>query len=255
MRVSETRRSRLAVVKYGSSVLHDLSSVPAVVADIARQTRRGKQILAVVSAFLGETDRLLAEAEVLSLGRPNRGAAQLVSLGETRACAALAVACEAAGLRASFLDVEALGIIAEGPVEDATPVAIDASCVAKVLASHDVCLVPGFAALGADGRRVLLGRGGSDLSAVFLAGALGLGEAALVKDVDGVYDRDPAIAGAAARRLEQLDYAEALRVAGKLVQARAVLYAQNKSIAIKVRRLDADRATVIGAATERALAV
>jgi homoserine dehydrogenase len=106
--------------------------------------------------------------------------------------------------------------------------------------------VPGFAALK-DGRTVLLGRGGSDLSAVFFASALGLRTATLVKDVDGVYDRDPAQAGAAAHRFEALSYDEAARVAGKLVQPRAIRFAQAQGVAIHVRRLGEDRATRIGA--------
>lgn len=235
------------VVKYGSSVLAGPERAERVVADLERLVRRGDTILAVVSAFLGETDRLLAEARILSKGRPSRSAAQLVSLGETHACAALAIACEAAGLDAVALDVEAVDLRADGPDDEAAPRALDRARLDGAIAAHDVVLVPGFAALGQDGRRVLLGRGGSDLSAVFFAAALGLGEATLAKDVDGVYDCDPAICGAAARRLDHIDYDEAARVAGKLVQTRAIRFAEAQGVAIRVRQLGVDRATVIGA--------
>lgn len=239
--------ARISVVKFGSSVLKAPADATAGAAEIARLAARGRRVLAVVSAFLGETDRLIAEAASLSGGVATRHAARLVSLGETRACLALTIACEAAGLNPAFLDVEAMGLAANGSDDEATPVSVDRVRLLAALAAHDVLIVPGFAALK-DGRTVLLGRGGSDLTAVFLATELGLDCATLVKDVDGVYDRDPAVAGASARRYESLDYDAAAEVAGKLVQPRAIRFAQTHSVAIEVRRLGEDRATRIGAA-------
>lgn len=234
-----------SVVKFGSSVLDAPSDARRVAAEIARLSSFGEKTLAVVSAFRGETDRLIAEAAALSGAKASRHAAALVSLGEARAALALAVACEAQGAAAAFVDVEAIALRAEGPCDEATPVDVDAVALADAVRSHDVVIVPGFVAMGADGRRVLLGRGGSDLTAVFLARALGLGVATLVKDVDGVYDRDPA-RYADARRLDALGWSEAEAVAGRLVQARAIRFAAAHGIAIAVRRLGEDRATLIG---------
>ena len=249
-----SRRTALAapvtVAKFGSSVLERPDDARRVAAEIARLSARGEKIVAVVSAFSGETDRLVADAAALSDAARSRYCAALVSLGETRAALSLAIACEAAGLDPVFLDVEAIDLPAEGPDEEATPVGVDADRIRAALDAHDVVIVPGFVGLGADGRRVLLGRGGSDLTAVFLAGALALEAATLVKDVDGVYDTDPAL-HADARRLDTLTWSHAEAVAGKLVQTRAIRFAATHDVAIAVRRLGEDRATLIGPSTRR----
>lgn len=239
-----TPAQAVSVVKFGSSVLRGPADAEAAAAEIARLSARGDKIVAVISAFLGETDRLLAESSALSKGRPSQHAARLVSLGEERACLCLAIACEAMGLRADYLDVETLDLAAAGPDNEATPISANRARLHEAVNAHDVAIIPGFAALK-DGRHVLLGRGGSDLSAVFLAALLGQRAATLIKDVDGVYDRDPAVAGAQAQRFEALGYDEAMRVAGKLVQERAIRYAQTEGVAIRVRRLGADDATTI----------
>lgn len=236
----------ISVVKFGSSVLRAPEDAAAGAAEIRRLAARGEKAIVVVSAFLGDTDRLIGEAALLSRGSSTVHANQLISLGEMRACLALAIACEAAGLDPAVLDIEALGLGAEGPDDEATPVSVDRARVEAALSSADVVIIPGFAARK-DGRTVLLGRGGSDLTAVFLAATLGCRSATLVKDVDGVYDRDPAQAGGSARRFETLGYDEAAGVAGKLVQPRAIRFAEARGVAIHVRRLGEDRATRIAA--------
>lgn len=234
------------VLKFGSSVLRATIDAASAAAEVARMRRAGDKVLAVVSAYLGETDRLLDDARTLGRGGFSRHAARLVSLGEERACLGLAIACEAAGLHADYLDIETMGLAAKGPDDEATPSAVDRQAIEATLRAHDVVIVPGFAALK-DGRHVLLGRGGSDLSAVFLAEALGQNVVTLIKDVDGVYDRDPAAAGGKARRYDRLSYQEAARVAGKLVQSRAIAFAEARNVTVRVRRIGEDRATDIGA--------
>jgi homoserine dehydrogenase len=109
-----------------------------------------------------------------------------------------------------------------------------------------VVLVPGYAAVCEDsGRIVLLGRGGSDLTAVFLAAELGVPSARLLKDVDGVYDVAPP--ARMSRRYPRLHWDRALQVAGPLVQAKAVEAAQLRGVVIEVAALGADRASIIGA--------
>lgn len=243
----------LCVVKFGSSVLETPKHARRAAEEVARLAARGG-VVAVVSAFAGETDGLLAEARDLAGGARSRHAAALVSLGETRAGLALAIACEAAGLDAAFLDIAAIGLRADGPDDEAAPTRVDGEALARAAGAHDVVIVPGFVGLGDDGRRVLLGRGGSDLTAVFLARALGLTTATLLKDVDGVYDRDPAL-HADARRFDALSWKDAEAVAGRLVQARAIRFAAEHRVDILVRRLGADRATRIGDARDRADAV
>ena len=159
-----------------------------------------------------------------------------MALGEETSAAALALACDRSGLVATALSRAELGILAEGEPQDARclsrwmPTAIDAAFDA-----HDVVVAPGFAARGSDGGPVLLGRGGSDLTAVFLAAELGAERVRLVKDVDGVYDRDPKITPDALR-FASLGWDSARRLSRGLVQDGALDMAKARGLALEVAR-------------------
>lgn len=236
----------IVVLKFGSSVLSDRARAPEVVSEIYRAVRAGRRVVAVTSAFAGVTDRLLGEAAALGCAHDNVNAPAYVALGEETSAALLALACDRAGLAAIALKTPELGLIAHGPADDAAPAALRPDALARALAAHDVVVVPGFVGVDAKGRTVLLGRGGSDLTAVFLANALGAERVRLVKDVDGVYDADPN-AHAAARRFARLSWREARAVAGKLVQPRALDFAAAQGVTIEVGALGARDATIIGA--------
>jgi homoserine dehydrogenase len=166
--------------------------------------------------------------------------------GEERSAALTALACDRVGLSATTLSVRDLGIRAEGPAEHARPVALDRAALDQALEEHEVVVVPGFAALGPDGRVVLMGRGGSDLTALFLAAELGLDHVQLVKDVDGLYDRDPN-ADPAARRYDRASWAEAKVLGGGLVQPDALDLAEARRLRVEVRNHADGHRTVIGA--------
>ncbi len=234
----------VVVLKFGSSVLRTKDDLPSVVSEICRQSREGCKMVAVVSAFAGETDALIAEAAAAGAAGNSRHAPRLVALGEEKSAALLAIACEAAHLDARILGAHELSLSAGGPVDDAHPKSIDADRLLDELTRRDVVIVPGFVALGEDGTPVLLGRGGSDLTAVFIASALGLAETMLIKDVDGVYDRDPAKADGALR-YRLLDWQGAREVAGKLLQVKAIDFAASHDVAIRVRRLNGDHGTLV----------
>ncbi len=234
----------LVVLKFGSSVLRSPDHVPEVAAEIARHVRRGHRVLAVVSAFAGHTDRLLGEARRLGGAVENPHLPAYVALGEELAAALLAVGCDALGLDCQALGVRELGIVGQGPAEDAAPVRLGHG-LAHALARHQVVIAPGFGAVDASGRVVLLGRGGSDLTAVFLAAELGLDRVRLVKDVDGVYDADPA-RGGGARRHDRLSWSHARAIAGRLVQARAIDVAEDAGVAIEVAAMGREDCSVIG---------
>lgn len=240
----------VVVLKFGSSVLRTREDLPDVVSEIYRYAREGRKVVAVVSALAGETDALIAEARDAGASSLSRHAPRLISLGEERSAALLAITCEAVGLDARILGARALNLRAGGPVDDAHPEAVDAGGLRQELRRRDVVIVPGFVALGEAGESVLLGRGGSDLTAVFLASALGLSETTLMKDVDGVYDRDPAKAGDAALRYRRLDWDGAREVAGKLLQPKAIEFAASHGVAIRVLRLNGDDGTLVSARGE-----
>ena len=238
------------VLKFGSSVLRDVSDLKHVVTEIYRFARRGRKVVAVVSAFAGETDKLYAEASALGAASQSRHAPRLIALGEDRSAALLAIACDVVGLDARIAGARQLSLRAGGPVDDAHPQSIDEKALRQALLEHDVVIVPGFVAISASGEPVLLGRGGSDLTAVCVADALRLEEVSLIKDVDGVYDRDPAIAGADARRFRFLDWSAARDVAGKLLQPKSIDFAASRGVAVNVRELSAAEGTRVAARNE-----
>lgn len=243
---TEVRRD-LVVLKFGGSVLNDKDDIPEVVTDIYRVVRDGARVLAVVSACEGVTDTLLAEAWRYGCGHDNLHLPRYVALGEESSAALLALACDRAGLSAVCLAVAELGLVARGPRENAEPVRLDPAAIERAFGRHDVVVVPGYGAVDAEGRVVLLGRGGSDLSAVFLAAELGAARVRLVKDVDGVYDRDPNTA-AEALRYGSIEWEHARDVAGALIQTRALDCARARGLPVEVGALGRQDATLVGRA-------
>ncbi|MEM9495898.1 MAG: homoserine dehydrogenase [Pseudomonadota bacterium] len=241
-------RATRVVLKFGSSVLTGTDDLKDVVTEIYRHVRHGRKVVAVASAFAGETDALIGEAEALGARASSPHAPRLIALGEERSAALLAIACEASGLDARIAGAREIGLVAGGPVTDAHPESIDAGALNEALDAHEVVITPGFIAIGSSGEQVLLGRGGSDLTAVVIAKALGLDAAALIKDVDGVYDRDPAAGGA--NRYATLSYDRARLVAGQLLQPKAIDAAAASSVAIDVAALGAVSGTRVGAVAD-----
>jgi homoserine dehydrogenase len=234
------------VLKFGSSVLRRPEDVPEVVTEIYRHVRRGEKVVAVVSAFEGKTDQLLSEARGLGGERDNRHLPRYVALGEEKAAALVAIGCDRVGVDCEALSVRELGLVAHGDPQESTPVRLGSDFLRRALETREVVVVPGYGALDEDGQVVLLGRGGTDLTAVFLAAELGLDSVRLLKDVDGVYDSDPNIAGDVASRYAELDWKTARIVAGKLVQRRAVEVAEQRKIVVEVAALGREAASRIG---------
>lgn len=238
-------QSSIVVLKLGSSVLPDATHFPAVVHEIYRHVRRGQRVVAVVSAVGGATNRMLADSRTVNDAPEPHALAELLGLGERESALLLALALDRAGIPAIRLGPEACGLVAAGDPLDSDPCAIDADALHAALADHAVAVVPGFIALDAQGRSVLLGRGGSDLSALFIADALGA-DCRLIKDVDGIYERDPAAATVRPRRFTAISWQDALGVAGRLVQPKAIGFAAERRLAFDVAALGAAHATRVG---------
>ncbi|GAA3995566.1 homoserine dehydrogenase [Sphingomonas humi] len=239
------RAAALCVLKFGSSVVRDERDFPRVVQEIYAHVRQGEKVVAVVSALAGETDALLAEAlRVGGEGAPAPLVARLARVGELRSAALLSLALAKVGVRVATLDPHEMKLVAEGPALDSNLVDVDAAHVLDELARHEVVVVPGFIADHAEHGVVTLGRGGTDLSAVFFADRLAAHRVRLIKDVDGVYDADPASA-AGAHRFEQLSYAEAEVASDGLIQDKAIRVAAEKKVLIEVAALGGGEATTI----------
>lgn len=236
---------RLCVLKFGSSVLVAEDDYPKAVHEIYRHVRDGEKVVAVVSALAGETDDLLAQASrVGGNAAPDALVARLVRLGELQSAALMALALARAGLRASTLDPHEMALVAEGSPLNSDLTQVDAQAVWAKIDVNDVVVVPGFIADHAEHGVVTLGRGGTDLSAVFFADRLDAHRVRLIKDVDGVYDEDP-VSNAAAQRYSQLSYAEAEKASCGLIQDKAIHAADQKDVLIEVASLGSAQATSI----------
>lgn len=235
------------VVKFGSSVLRSEADLPTAVHQIYRHVRRGERVVAVVSAIGDATDRLIEQGRAWSADCDERVSASLLATGEATSAALLAHALDRVGLAVRVLPAEQAGLRTDGPVLDAEPVTLDRDAFERAFEHAAVSIVPGF--VGVDRREhhtTLFGRGGSDLTAAFIAGELGADRCILQKDVDGVYTSDPNRAGSAARRYATLSWDTALAVAGRLVQTKAIEYARDRGLAISVRAFGATGETTIG---------
>jgi homoserine dehydrogenase len=235
---------RLCVLKFGSSVLGAEADYPEVALEIYRHVREGEKVVAVVSALAGRTDALLDQAERLGGGAPDALVARLARVGELHSAALMALALSRVGVRACTMDPDEMGLVAEGDPLDSNLTGLDAAAVRAKLAVHDVVVVPGFTAGHAAHGVVTLGRGGTDLSAVFFAARLDAHRVRLIKDVDGVYAEDPA-GNPHAERFSQLSYAEAAEASAGLIQPKAIRAAEAEDVLIEVAALGSAECTTI----------
>jgi len=232
--------SLVAVVKLGGSVLTGLEAYRTAARFLANElkTEPHRKIVAVVSAEFGHTDALAREAEILAPRPPAPALDLLWSTGELRSVALLALALDAEGINETGLNAHETGLRA-GDRRGPGNVDFSLLTLRSALARHDVVVVPGFIATRAQ-TVVTLGRGGSDLSAVLLARALGASGCVLVKDVDGYFSDDPAT-NADAIQLEHLTYSEALDKADQgcpLVQRQALDEGRRAGLALVIKGMN-----------------
>jgi homoserine dehydrogenase len=137
-----------------------------------------------------------------------------------------------------------IGLIAEGPFLESTPIRVNADSLEQLWQTYPILVLPGYYGMDAGGRTTLFGRGGSDLSALFVAAELG-GGCHLLKDVPGVFDDRPA-RNTVAHRYSALSWATAINLAGPLIQPKALRYAHSRALTFEVGRPNGDGATTVG---------
>lgn len=237
--------AEVILIKFGSSVLRNEGDLGRVVHEIYRHWREGKQVLAVVSALGRTTDYLLQKARSLSTDPDVWALAALLGTGEATATALLGIALEKAGIPVKVLDAAQAELRTSGPALDSELVSVNRSRLQSEL-EHAVVVLPGFVGLNEAGRTTVLGRGGSDLSALFLAHQLSA-ECVLIKDVDGLYTSDPACHTAAPpQRFDLASYETASRVGGIVVQPKAVRFAASHKQSFTVTAIGQKTATRVG---------
>jgi homoserine dehydrogenase len=248
-RVAEWAAGSVVILKFGSSVLESPRRFADAACEIAREVSRKRRVVAVVSAAPGATDALLESVASLSRRPPPELVSRVVATGEAVSVALMGVALSEVGIEAHLLDGEGLGIRTSGPTLNADPSHVGVDRLLGLLSTRPVIVVPGFVGLDERGRLSLLGRGGSDLTALFLAHQLGAEECRLVKDVDGVYPADPRTIGPSAKAFRHASWDVVLEVAGEVVQDKAVCFARDRALSFRVTALGG-KGTVVGAIAE-----
>lgn len=226
----------LIVQKYGGTSVGSVERIGAVADRVIRTRQAGHDVVVVVSAMSGETNRLLDLAKQLQT-RPNeRELDALVSTGEQVTTALLSMALLQRGQDARSYTGAQVKITTNSAFNKARIQSIDTQAVMGDLAAGRVVVVAGFQGVNEKGDITTLGRGGSDTSAVAIAAALNADECQIYTDVDGVYTTDPRVEPRA-RRLDRITFEEMLEMASsgsKVLQIRSVEFAGKYNVPLRV---------------------
>ena len=226
----------LIVQKYGGTSVGSPERIKNVARRVARWKAKGHQLVVVVSAMAGETNRLIALAKEFQAHPDPRELDVMVSTGEQVTIALLSMALMDMGLKARSYTGSQVKILTDSAYTKARIVSIDEALMRRDLADGCVVVVAGFQGVDANGNITTLGRGGSDTTGVALAAALRADECQIYTDVDGVYTTDPRIVPEA-RRLKSITFEEMLEMASlgsKVLQIRAVEFAGKYRIKLRV---------------------
>ncbi len=226
----------LYVHKYGGTSVGTVERIKYVADKINQARKQGDDIVVVVSAMSGETDRLLGLAREMQRQPNPRELDVLLSTGEQVTIALLCMALEAEGCPASSYTGAQARILTDAAHTKARILDIDTSRVRRDLEQGKVVVVAGFQGVNEEGDITTLGRGGSDTTAVALAAALKADECRIYTDVDGVYTTDPRVEPKA-RRLDRITFEEMLEMASlgsKVLQIRAVEFAGKYNVPLRV---------------------
>ncbi|HNI69610.1 MAG TPA: aspartate kinase, partial [Nitrospira sp.] len=226
----------LIVQKYGGTSVGNVERIHRVAERVERAQKDGHQVVVVLSAMSGETDRLLKLAHEATNSPDERELDMLLSTGERVTIALLAMELRGRGVNARSFTGRQVGIHTDSAHTKARISRVTAERIKEALAGGVIPVVAGFQGINASSDVTTLGRGGSDLTAVALAAALKADRCIIYTDVDGVYTADPNIVPAA-RRLEKISYEEMLEMASlgaKVLQSRSVEFAAKYSVPVEV---------------------
>lgn len=227
----------LIVQKYGGTSVGNVERIEAVANRVIESKKAGHDLVVVVSAMSGETNKLLDFAGFYSATPNQREVDVLLSAGERVTSALLAIALEAKGFEAVSMSGRKAGIVTDDVHTKARIEHIDTAAMKEEIKAGKIIVVAGFQGVTQNGEVTTLGRGGSDLSAVAIAGALEADLCEIYTDVDGVYTTDPRIEPKA-KKLEKISYDEMLELASlgaKVLQSRSVEMAKKLNVNLVTR--------------------
>jgi aspartate kinase len=225
------------VQKFGGTSVGSIERIQHVAQIIEKTYREGHQLVVVLSAMSGETDRLTKMARDVSPDPDNRELDVLLSSGERVTIALMAMTLQSLGINARSFTGRQVGIVTDGAHTKARVSRVDTKRVLEALKDGVVPIVAGFQGINEASDVTTLGRGGSDLTAVVLAAALEADTCFIYTDVDGVYTADPNMVPSA-RRLQKISYEEMLELASlgaKVLQTRSVELAAKHQVPVEVR--------------------
>src|SRR5690554_5119184 len=226
----------LFVQKYGGTSVGSVERIEAVADKVKSFHDAGHQMVIVLSAMSGETNRLIGLAQSISENPEPREMDTLVSTGEQVTIALLAIALQKRGINARSFTGWQVGIKTDSSHMKARIEDIATDSMREVLDNGGVVIAAGFQGVDEDNNITTLGRGGSDTTGVALAAALKADECQIYTDVDGVYTTDPRIVERA-RRLDRITFEEMLEMASlgsKILQIRAVEFAGKYNVPLRV---------------------
>ena len=223
------------VMKFGGTSMAGIERIRSVAGRVKREVEAGNEVLVVVSAMAGETDRLVQLCRDSAGAHDNQEYDVVVASGEQVTAGLLAMTLQTIGLKArSFMGwqlLRATGVHGNARVE-----AVESATLDEALKAGTVAVIPGFQGVSEDGRVATLGRGGSDTSAVAIAAGVRADRCDIYTDVDGVYTTDPRIVPRA-RKLKQITFEEMLELAGvgaKVLNVRSVGLAAREGMPLRV---------------------
>jgi aspartate kinase len=226
----------LIVQKYGGTSVGSPERIRNVAQRVAKYKAQGHQVVVVVSAMSGETNRLIALAKEIQKHPDPRELDVIISTGEQVTIGLLAMALKETGLEAKSYTGAQVKILTDSAFTKARIVSIDEQNIRADLAAGKVVVVAGFQGMDETGNITTLGRGGSDTTGVAIAAALRADECQIYTDVDGVYTTDPRMVPEA-RRLKSITFEEMLEMASlgsKVLQIRSVEFAGKYKVKLRV---------------------
>ncbi len=227
----------LIVQKFGGTSVGDLERIANVAKRVAKTKKEGNAVVVVVSAMSGETNKLVGYAEHFSKNPARAEMDMLLSSGERVTASLLSIALQEMGVDATAMSGRKAGILTDNIHTKARIQEIDPTAMHNLVKEGKVVVVAGFQGVNEEGDITTLGRGGSDLSAVAIAGALEADLCEIYTDVTGIYTTDPRIEPKA-KKLEKISYDEMLEFASlgaKVLQNRSVEMAKKLNVNLVTR--------------------
>jgi aspartate kinase len=227
----------IVVQKYGGTSVGSTDKIKQIAAKVARIKQEGRHVIVVVSAMAGETDRLISLAKDITDQPDLCEYDSIFASGELVSAGLLSIALQNMGLRAQSYAGYQVGVQTDNGYSKARIQSIDSQFILGELDKGKIVIIAGCQGISSEGRVTTLGRGGSDLTAVAVAAAVGAQACEIYTDVAGVYTADPRICSNS-RKIEKISYEEMLEMASmgaKVLERRSVACARNHNVALYVR--------------------